>query len=619
MDTENGRERKKHHEFIRDIVAGKPAERPLIGVSPGSGHITATAASAGADLFFVFSAGVYRTAGVGSLGSFLAYGNANDQTEELLRRHILPRAGDTPVVAGLMANDPICSLAERLERYRQLGVNAITNWPATGLVDGVMREILAAQGLSHESEREMLSAARREGFATFGFALTTEEVRSFCDAGIDGLILNVGLTKTAKDAMDKRNQVRQAVATVKSMWDVVQDYEPAPLSFLFGGTITQPADFEEILKEVPVHGYAGGSAFERIPVTAIVDSTVRRLKAITRSGGTSETARGAGSAFTSVAGGLVGESRGVRRVRELVRRVAPYDVNVCILGETGTGKEIVAQALHRESRRREMPFITMNCGAIPDSLVESELFGYEKGAFTGADERRKGKFELANHGVLFLDEIGDLSPHGQVALLRVLQQGEVLRIGGQKPVRVDVRIISATNRDLQKDVTDGRFRADLYYRISAMVITLPALRERPDDLPVLIAHILTSLSTRVDRRLLGVTDRFLARLQRYRWPGNVRELEHVLTRAALLEDGAVLEGDHSFVAEAGEPESQAIPSEIQPGSPTAPIRQSRIAPAETRLIAEDAVAAAGGNKSEAARRLGVTRKTLYRWLGRSGS
>nr|MDA3950515.1 phosphoenolpyruvate hydrolase family protein [Spirochaeta sp.] len=220
------------HSFIRGIVSGSPPDRPLIGVSPGSGHITATAAAAGADLFFVFSAGVYRTAGIGSLGSFLPYGNANDQTEELLRRHILPHAGGVPVVAGLMAADPACSVAERLERYRRLGVRAVTNWPATGLVDGVMREVLAAEGLSHETEREMLVTARRAGFAAFGFALTTEEVRSFCDAGVDGLILNVGLTRAVKDTVEKRNQVRHAITTVKSMWEVVQRYSPMPLSFL---------------------------------------------------------------------------------------------------------------------------------------------------------------------------------------------------------------------------------------------------------------------------------------------------------------------------------------------------------------------------------------------------
>ena len=167
--------------------------------------------------------------------------------------------------------------------------------------------------------------------------------------------------------------------------------------------------------------------------------------------------------------------------------------------------------------------------------MESEFFGHEKGAFTGAVADRKGKFELANHGVLFLDEIGDLSPHGQVALLRVLQQGEVFRVGGQKPIRVDVRIVAATNRDLEADVWAGRFRADLFYRISTVMIRTAPLRERPGDIPALVEHTLHRLSTHFDRRFIGITESFARRLAAYRWPGNVRELEHVLTRAAIME------------------------------------------------------------------------------------
>lgn len=599
----------QQHPFIRRIVAGKPTDRPLIGVAPGSGHITATAANAGADLFFVFSAGVYRTTGVGSLGSFLPYGNANDQTAELLIKHILPHAGSVPVVAGLMASDPIASVEERLRRYREIGVEAVTNWPATGLVDGTMRDILADQGLSHETEREMLVAAQREGFATFGFSLTPEEVRSFCEAGVDGLILNVGLTRAIKDAKEKRNQIRHAINVVGEMWRVVEWYQPQPLSFLFGGTITQPVDLEEILREVPVHGYAGGSAFERIPVQAIVDSTIQRLKGITRPTATptANTAGATGGRSGLNPTELIGESRGIRRIRELVRRVAPTDVAVSILGETGTGKELVARSIHRESHRREMPFITMNCGAIPDTLVESELFGYEKGSFTGADERRNGKFELANHGTLFLDEIGDLSPRGQVALLRVLQQGEVMRIGGQRPVRIDVRILSATNRDLQRDVQEGRFRADLYYRISVMVLAIPPLRDRSQDIPILLRHLLPGLSSKIDRKLLGVTDRFLARLQHYPWPGNVRELEHVLTRCALLEDGSVLEGRE---IELPDQDAPTATHGVETGD------HSVAHSVDLGKRAVDAVRRAGGNKSEAARLLGVSRRTLYRWLQR---
>ena len=591
------------HPFIGDMCEGKSGERPLIGVAPGSGLVTRTAVDAGVDVLFAFSAGVYRTAGVGSLASFLAYGNANDQTYELLNTRILPHSGDTPVVAGLMPSDPEVPLDERLGRYADIGIRAVTNFPATGVIDGTMRRIMTSEGYCHDAERQMLERARTVGFATFGFAFTAEEVASFCESGVDGLILNVGLTRAIQDSAEKRNVVRSAIASAQEMWDALRHCDGTPLCFLFGGAISQPPDLEEILREVPVHGYAGGSAFERIPVETVVASIVKRLRAVPRQAGGTE--RGANSGRPS----LVGASRQMQHVYDLIDRVAPYDVNVCIEGETGTGKELVAHYLHRESARHQMPFVTMNCGAVPDTLVESEFFGYEKGAFTGAVERRRGKFELASQGILFLDEIGDLSSHGQVALLRVLQQGEVLRLGGQKPVRVDVRIIAATNRDLAEEVRLGQFRSDLYYRISAMVIRMPPLRERTQDMPLLVNHILRLLSTRFNRKLLGVTEAFLEHLVSYHWPGNVRELEHVLTRAALLEDGAILEGTNALPTPAE--------STMQFGPP--PRRDDADGGrgiSHRAQRAREAVSRSGNNKSRAARALGISRKTLYKWLSR---
>lgn len=573
------------HPLIQRIVRNKPENRPLIAVAPGSGNITRTAVNAGADLFFVFSAGVYRTAGVGSLASFLAYGNANDQTEHLLKHQVLPHSEDVPVIAGLMAGDPVRTIDDRLQRLSNLGVEAVTNWPATGLADGVMREIMREEGLSHETERQMLQRAKERGFAVFGFALSPEEVASFAEIGVDGLILNIGLTRTVHNTLEKRNEIDRAISTVREMWQVLDTIPERPLSFIFGGSVIQPIDLEEILREVPVHGYGGGSAFERIPVAAIVDSTVRRLKSVPRPDRKRDHELSPGRA------GLVGSSRQMQTVYNLIDRVAPHDVHVCIEGETGTGKELVARALHRESPRRDMPFVTLNCGAIPDSLVESEFFGYEKGAFTGALDSRKGKFELANHGILFLDEIGDLSPHGQVALLRVIQQGEVFRIGGQKPVRVDVRILAATNRNLEEEVSTGDFRSDLFFRISTVIIRTPPLRERPSDISELVRYLLALLSLRLNRKLIGVTGEFLRQLIAYSWPGNVRELEHILTRAALLEDGAVLEG------------RDALPEPV-------PVLHGDAARMRSAQIRETLLRC-NGNKTSAARELGISRKTLY--------
>ena len=291
-------------------------------------------------------------------------------------------------------------------------------------------------------------------------------------------------------------------------------------------------------------------------------------------------------------------------------------------GESGVGKELVAIQLHQHNRRAGHPFVTVNCGAIPDGLLESELFGHEKGSFTGADRKRLGKFELAQHGTLFLDEVADLSPHGQVALLRALQQREITRVGGDRPIPLDVRIVAASNQPLQRLVEEGRFRADLYHRLNNITLLVPPLRDRLEDLPILIEDTLARLQVQLGRRLAGVTPRFLEHLRRHLWPGNVRELQHVLTQAALLEDGLFLEGKEFDPVTASRTYQPRLPlpqahslSRWEEGADRSPIQ----IPSETGFknrseAARRAVAAHGGNKSRAAAALGVTRKTLYAWL-----
>jgi formate hydrogenlyase transcriptional activator len=238
---------------------------------------------------------------------------------------------------------------------------------------------------------------------------------------------------------------------------------------------------------------------------------------------------------------IVGQSAPMKAMLREVRQVAPTDATALLTGETGTGKELVARALHERSPRKDRTLVKVNCGAIPAGLVESELFGHEKGAFTGALQRRIGRFELADRGTLFLDEVGELPPDAQVKLLRVLQEQEFERVGGGRPIRVDVRVIAATNRDLAVEVTEGRFRADLFYRLNVFPIRVPPLRERRGDVPLLVRHILAQLQRKLAKPLRGVTPESLARLERYPWPGNVRELQNVLERAAVLARGPVVD------------------------------------------------------------------------------
>ena len=245
---------------------------------------------------------------------------------------------------------------------------------------------------------------------------------------------------------------------------------------------------------------------------------------------------------------IVGSSEALKAVLGQIKKVAPTDSTTLILGETGTGKELIARAIHRQSRRSGRPFIRVNCAAIPQSLIASELFGHERGAFTGASQRRLGRFELADGGTIFLDEVGELPPDTQVALLRVLQEREFERVGSAQPVRVNVRIIAATNCDLKAATADGTFRLDLFYRLNVFPIHVPPLRERRNDIRLLVGYFTERFATQMGKNIRSVHKRTLDLLQAHDWPGNIRELQNVVERAVILSSGDVLCVDESWFA-----------------------------------------------------------------------
>jgi DNA-binding NtrC family response regulator len=242
--------------------------------------------------------------------------------------------------------------------------------------------------------------------------------------------------------------------------------------------------------------------------------------------------------------GIVGTSRAMEDLKRLLARIAPFDTTVLIQGETGTGKELAARLIHRGSKRNTENFLPVNCGALAESLLESELFGHEKGAFTGADRLKKGLFESADGGTIFLDEINATSPAFQVKLLRVLQEGSFLRVGGSEPVTVDVRIIAASNAFLEREATEGRFRKDLFYRLNVVTIEIPPLRKRKEDIPSLAYHFLNKYSAKYAKQFKGISDETLKRLSEHSWPGNVRELENIIEKATLFETGTELQTVH---------------------------------------------------------------------------
>lgn len=308
---------------------------------------------------------------------------------------------------------------------------------------------------------------------------------------------------------------------------------------------------------------------------------------------------------------IIGRSQAMEKLLETVAQVAPTEATVLVTGESGTGKEMLAGAIHYNSPRRESPFVKINCAAITESLLESELFGHEKGAFTGAYRRKDGKFLLAHQGSVFLDEISEMSPAMQVKLLRVLQEREFTRVGGEEVIKVDVRVIAATNKELLAEIEAGRFREDLFYRLNVVRLTLPPLRQRKEDIPLLAQHFLKIFAEKNHKRVKGFTPQAMDRLLRHEWPGNVRELMNAVERGIVMAQRPYLG-----------PEELTLIPEVSSSQENAPMQEAVGADMPLEEVEKTtilkALDASGGNKSETARKLGITRKTLLAKLRKYG-
>ena len=305
---------------------------------------------------------------------------------------------------------------------------------------------------------------------------------------------------------------------------------------------------------------------------------------------------------------IIGESDAIKRAVEAVQRVSQTEANVLLLGESGTGKELFARAVHHLSPRRERTMVAVNCAAIPETLIENELFGHERGAFTGAGERRQGKFELASGGTVFLDEIGELPLAVQGKLLRAIEEKTIDRIGGRAPIPVDVRVVAATNKDLRQAVERGEFRRDLFFRLAVFPVEIPPLRERGEDVLLLARHFAAQLGKEMRGREAALSEASVGALREHRWPGNVRELENAIERACILADSAVLEPEDLGLAKTNIHAPEVF-DDLDTGGTLAEVAERAVRFVERRKIAE-ALGAHGGNKTRAAEALGVSYKTL---------
>jgi transcriptional regulator with GAF, ATPase, and Fis domain len=318
-------------------------------------------------------------------------------------------------------------------------------------------------------------------------------------------------------------------------------------------------------------------------------------------------------AVQSVSDDLVGAAPALEAALSRVAKVAPTDCTVLVTGETGTGKELVARAIHRRSQRAAHPFVSISCAAVPPSLIASELFGHERGAFTGALQRRPGRFELAAGGTLFLDEVGELPAETQIALLRVLQEREFERVGGTRPIRADVRVIAATNRDLQAAIDEGTFRSDLFYRLNVFPIEIPPLRERTEDIRALVEHFVARYAAKMGKTIRRIGVEALRFLEAYAWPGNVRELQNVIERSVIVCDSDVFSIDENWVPEVGRHGRERAAA----AAPASAATLEGIKRAHIMRVLEESNWTLGGSRGAAAR-LGLKRTTLQSLLKRLG-
>jgi two-component system, NtrC family, response regulator HydG len=306
---------------------------------------------------------------------------------------------------------------------------------------------------------------------------------------------------------------------------------------------------------------------------------------------------------------IIGKSRPMKALIDMMAMVAPSEATVLITGESGTGKELIAKSIHHNSRRKDRPLVVVNCAALTETLLESELFGHEKGSFTGADKRREGRFMQADKGTVFLDEIGETSTAMQAKLLRVIQEREIQRVGGKETLSVDVRILAATNRNLEEDVKTGKFREDLFYRLNVVTLRIPPLRERQDDVPLLAQHFISNYATKNHKRVKGFSPLAMGMLLKYPWPGNVRELENVIERAVIL-----LPDEHITEKELPATITENYAEQGDWVASAQPVAANRRLEEIEREAILATLEASAGNKSETARRLGINRKTLHKKL-----
>ncbi|AXF56066.1 phosphoenolpyruvate hydrolase family protein [Salicibibacter kimchii] len=590
----------------QQLIMSIENKKPVIGAAAGSGLSAKLAYEGGADLFLVLNAGRYRASGVSSLACLMPYANSNELVMGFGSQEILPRVKDKAVIFGACATDPTQSQEMLLDKIIKAGFHGVNNFPSAGVIDGIYREALEENGMGFQAEVELMKKAVKRGIFTIAFTFNEEQSVQMAEINVDVICVNLGWTIGGDISVSPQKSLKESTNMLNRIFDQALQVNPDIFMMVYGGPINDPEQASNIYRQTKAVGYIGGSSFERIPTEASIKETIQDFKNVYKLEEENESLRkelAKKKGFDEV----VGRSRSMQEIYDVVNKVADKNINVLIHGKSGTGKELIVRAVHYNSPRYKESFVKLNCASIPKEILESELFGHEKGAFTGADRKRIGKFELANNGTLFLDEVGELDLDIQAKFLRVIQQQEFERVGGNQTIKVDVRIICATNMDLREAVQQGIFREDLYYRLNVVSIYIPPLRKRKEDIPSLVNYFLARINDKFNLDIKRLSAASLDAMLKYDWPGNVRELEHTLERASILCDGSMIglydlpESIQKIIQDSS---NQYVTDRIENKN------NQNISEVEKYTI-EECLEQFSWNRTKAAQHLGITRRTLY--------
>jgi DNA-binding NtrC family response regulator/predicted TIM-barrel enzyme len=574
----------------------------LVGAAIGTGMTAIAAEHGGADFLLALSAGRYRVMGAPSIACMLPLVDNNAHVAQFSRAEILTRV-NIPVYFGATVSDPRLDLPAFVARLRAWGFAGVANFPSAGQLGSRLRHTADRAGIGFPRELELMREAKAHGLGTLAYVRNEDDALTVAGEGVDMICLNFGWNAGGSGGMPQKTPLAEAAAQAEALFRTLRRKEVSPLLLVEGGPVTTPEEAGELCGICRADGYIGGSTIDRMPLEVAVAERTSAYKALNtlrcRIDSLKDEFFGPGHEY-----GLIGRSPAIVEVVRLIEKVADTDLSVLVLGANGTGKELVAQAIHRGSNRGDRDMVTVNCAALPPELIESELFGYEAGAFTSAVRTRRGRFEEANGSTIFLDEIGELGAAVQAKLLRVLESGTFERLGSNRPIHVNARVVSATNRDIQQMVRGGEFRQDLYYRLNTMEIRLPTLAERLEDIPILARYFLDKDCRALNPDIRDIAAGAYRRLMNHSWPGNVRELHNTLTRAAALGGGELI----------GPADLPALSDDLvaeeaaRPGDP----------PESEREWLLEGLRRNRFRRQPTASYLGISRKTLYNKMKRYG-